>query len=106
VTRLGVDATPVTAIRASPMTPSRRVSVTATAASAKSPLRRETSSKPQPVRGGSFASTISVTIGALSQSKLDYGASHVDISGDDLLTAAHATAAGFGTRRRNPARVR
>jgi flagellin len=39
------------------------------------------------------ASTISVTIGALSQSKLNYGASNVDLSSDDLLTQAHATAA-------------
>lgn len=39
------------------------------------------------------ASTISVTIGALSQSKLNYGASSVDLSSDDLLTQAHATSA-------------
>jgi flagellin len=41
----------------------------------------------------SGASTISVTIGALSQSKLDYGASSVDLSGDDLTSAANAQTA-------------
>ncbi len=43
--------------------------------------------------GSASASTISVTIGALSKSAMDYGASSVDISTDDLTSAANAQTA-------------
>ena len=48
--------------------PSATVSVAATAASAKSPPRRATSSKPQPVPGGSFGNAISVTSSSAARS--------------------------------------
>ena len=59
-TQRRVGATPVMAMRACAIAPSASVSVAATAASAKSPMRRATSSNPQPVLGGRFGNTISV----------------------------------------------
>ena len=61
---------PVSAMRASFIAPPDTETVAATAASAKSPARRATSSKPQPVCGGNFGTWISVSSSSSARSTM------------------------------------